>query len=200
MSWLALELYRRGMLKLGKFRLTSGLESPYYIDLRLMYSYPDLVEKLVEELTYFINFNEYDVIVGIATSGIVLATFLACRLRKPLSYVRIEKKMHGMQTLIEGVVSEKKCIIVDDVATTGGSIEHAFYAVKEAGGIPLAALVVVDREQGAREKIEKLGMKFYSYIRASDIFKHLYGEKLITEEQYRELLNYVSLFKSSTGK
>lgn len=191
MSWLAIELYKRGIIKLGKFRLTSGLESPYYIDLRQLYSYPDIVEKLVDELILLTDFGEYEALVGIATSGIVLASFIACKVKKPLSYVRIEKKAHGTQALVEGDVRGKRCIIIDDVATTGGSIEHAYNAVKEAGGIPIAALVVVDREQGARKLVEKLGMKFYSYLKASDIFKHLYEHKLVSEDQYKELINYI---------
>jgi orotate phosphoribosyltransferase len=200
MSWLARELYRLGMVRLGRFKLTSGLESPYYIDLRQMYSYPELIEKLVNELLSLINFEEYDVVVGIATSGMVIASFLACKLRKPLSYVRIEKKAHGTQALVEGNVKGKKCVIIDDVATTGGSIEHAFYSIKEVGGVPLAAMVIVDREQGAKEKVERLGVKFYSYIKASDIFKYLYEEKLVSEEQYREVLSYITSFKGSAGK
>ncbi|MEM1526245.1 MAG: orotate phosphoribosyltransferase [Ignisphaera sp.] len=192
MSWLAIELYKHGIIKLGRFRLTSGLESPYYIDLRQLYSYPDVVEKLVNELILLANLDEYEVLVGIATSGIVLASFIACKVKRPLSYVRIEKKAHGTQALVEGNVKGKRCIIIDDVATTGGSIEHAYHAVKEAEGIPTASLVVIDREQGAKKLVERLGMKFYSYLKASDIFKHLYEHKLVNEEQYKELLNYIS--------
>ncbi|MEM0002220.1 MAG: phosphoribosyltransferase family protein, partial [Desulfurococcaceae archaeon] len=129
MSWLAIELYKRGIIKLGKFRLTSGLESPYYIDLRQLYSYPDILEKLVDDLILLANFDEYEALVGIATSGIVLASFIACKVKKSLSYVRIEKKAHGTQALVEGDVRGKRCLIIDDVATTGGSIEHAYNAV-----------------------------------------------------------------------
>uniref|UniRef100_A0A7C2VPJ9 Orotate phosphoribosyltransferase n=1 Tax=Ignisphaera aggregans TaxID=334771 RepID=A0A7C2VPJ9_9CREN len=198
MSWLAVELYKREMVKLGRFKLTSGLESPYYIDLRQLYSYPDLVERLVDELIKKIDFSYYDTLVGVATSGIVLASFLACRLRKPLSYVRIERKMHGTQSLVEGIVSGKRCLIVDDVATTGGSIERACIAVKEAGGVPVATLVVIDREQGAREKVERLGLKFYSYMTASELFRHLYENKIIDEKQYNDILTYIARYKPST--
>ncbi|MEM4848614.1 MAG: phosphoribosyltransferase family protein, partial [Ignisphaera sp.] len=97
----------------------------------------------------------------------------------------------GTQALVEGNVRGKRCLIIDDVATTGGSIEHAYNAIKEAGGIPIAALVVVDREQGARRLVEGLGMKFYSYLKASDIFKHLYEHKFVSEDQYKELINYI---------
>lgn len=191
MSWLAIELYRRGMVKVGKFKLSSGLESPFYIDLRLLYSHPDLVEKIVNELITLVDIDRYDVIVGIATSGAILATFMACKLKKPLAYVRIEKKTYGTQALVEGLVSMRRCIIVDDVATTGSSIEHAYNAIKEVGGMPMAAIVVVDREQGARKRVEALGIKLYSYIKALDIFSHLYENGLIGKELYIEIVNHI---------
>lgn len=198
MSWLALELYKLGMLKLGKFKLTSGIDSPFYIDLRQLYSYPGIIEKLIDELQLLIDWNRYDVIVGIATSGMVLATFLACKLRKPLSYVRIERKAHGTQTLVEGVLSSKYCIIIDDVATTGGTIEYAYRAIKDARGMPITALVIVDREQGARNRVESLGLKFYSYITASEMFKYLYKNNFIDERQYIEIIEYIKKSKNSS--
>ncbi|MEM0310616.1 MAG: phosphoribosyltransferase family protein [Ignisphaera sp.] len=124
----------------------------------------------------------------------MLASFIACRLKKPLSYVRIDRKIHGTQSIVEGVVESKNCLIVDDVATTGGSIEHAYNAIKEVRGMPTAALVVVDREQGARKKIESLGMKFYSYINVSNIFKYLYEKGLIDTRTYDEVINYIKRF------
>jgi orotate phosphoribosyltransferase len=91
MSWLAIELHKHGMVKIGRFKLTSGLESPYYIDLRQLYSYPELRNRVVRELIERFEVIRYsDVIVGIATGGLALAAFIAAKLDKPLAYVRIE--------------------------------------------------------------------------------------------------------------
>jgi orotate phosphoribosyltransferase len=191
---IAIELLKKGMIKIGKFRLSSGLESPFYIDLRILYSYPELTEAIIDEILQRYDILRYDCIVGIATAGIAFASFLACKVRKPMSYVRIERKEHGTKVLVEGVVCNKTCIIVDDVATTGNSIEYAYRSIKEEGGHPLAALVIVDREQGARQRIEKLGLKFYRLYTAQEIFNELYKNGLIDTESFKNIIQYLKSF------
>lgn len=195
MQKIAVELLRRGMIRIGKFRLSSGLESPFYIDLRMLYSYPDLLKIIIDEVLHRYDISRYDCIVGIATSGIALASFLACRLSKPMSYVRIERKEHGTKGLVEGEVLNRTCIIVDDVATTGQSIEYAYNSVKREGGIPLAALVIVDREQGAKQKIEGLGLDFYRLYTASELFNELYESRVISYTDYSNVIEYLKTFK-----
>jgi|UniRef100_A0A7J3Z8U4 orotate phosphoribosyltransferase len=193
MSWLAIELYKCGMVKIGSFKLTSGLESPYYIDLRQLYSYPELRSRVVEELIErFEILKSSDVVVGIATSGLALAAFIAAKLNKPLAYVRIERKEHGSRSLIEGNVSGKTVVIVDDVATTGGSLEHAVTALKSLGAIPLAAVTVVDREQGARQRLKNIGIELYSLITSREIFEFLYSAKIIAAEDYERVISYIN--------
>jgi len=193
MSWLAIELYKCGMVKIGSFKLTSGLESPYYIDLRQLYSYPELRSRVVEELIErFEILKSSDVVVGIATSGLALAAFIAAKLNKPLAYVRIERKEHGSRSLVEGNVSGKTVVIVDDVATTGGSLEHAVTALKSLGAIPLAAVTVVDREQGARQRLKNIGIELYSLITSREIFEFLYSAKIIVAEDYERVISYIN--------
>lgn len=192
MSHIAIELYKRGMVKIGRFKLSSGLESPFYIDLRRLYSYPDLVEVVVEEVSRRINIDDYDAIVGIATSGLALASFIACRYRKPLAYVRIERKEHGTQSLVEGDVESKCVVIVDDVATTGKSIEHAYRALVNAKAYPRAAFVVVDREQGAKELLSSYGLKLHYIMTARELFQVLKDSGYIDEETYKAIMDYIA--------
>ncbi|ADM28202.1 orotate phosphoribosyltransferase [Ignisphaera aggregans DSM 17230] len=195
MSWLAIELYRKGMVKIGQFKLSSGLESPFYIDLRRLYSYPELMENIINMALNTINLDEYDGITGIATSGLVLASFIACRTKKPLSYVRLERKEYGTKSLVEGDVVSKKILIVDDVATTGSSIEYAYLAVKEQGGNPIGVFVVIDREQGARERLGRYGLRFYSLLTARELFDILRNEGYIDEEKYNEIIEYLKGYR-----
>ncbi|MEM1643823.1 MAG: orotate phosphoribosyltransferase [Desulfurococcaceae archaeon] len=192
MSWLPIELYKYGMIRFGRFKLTSGIDSPYYIDLRRLYSYPKLAKRVALEIIERFNVvREVDAIVGVATAGIPLATYIAALSEKPLAYIRSERKAHGMESLVEGDVAGRKTAIVDDVATTGGSIERAWNALTSAGSKPIAAIVIVDREQGARERLSRLGLKFFSLTTAREIFSELYKAGIIDESLLRELIEYM---------
>lgn len=191
MHWLSIELYSKGMIKFGEFKLSSGLISPYYVDLRRLYSYPELAQRIVKELIQLIPLNDIDVIAGIETAGIPLASFISCTTRKPLAYIRKEAKTHGTGNLIEGDVVGKKTMIVDDVVTTGSSLLRAINHVKNTGGLPTIAVVVVDREQGARELLEKHGVRLISLTTSREIFRDLHDAGILSLEMYHRLLDYV---------
>ncbi|MCD6340733.1 MAG: orotate phosphoribosyltransferase [Desulfurococcales archaeon] len=195
MSWLIKELYKLNMIKFGRFKLSSGIESPYYIDLRKLYSFPDLAYKVVRELINIIDAH-YECVVGIATAGIPLAAYISCIKRVPMGYVRIEHKNHGLKNIVEGVLEGKKVLVVDDVATTGRSILSAISVLRTVGAKVEAAAVIIDREQGARELLMSNGIKFYSLIRASEFFKILLMEGLINEKLYNNIIKYIEKSKA----
>ncbi|RLG61477.1 orotate phosphoribosyltransferase, partial [Candidatus Geothermarchaeota archaeon] len=148
------ELYFRKIILFGDFKLTSGLTSPYYIDLRSVYSYPDLFKEIIDYYIFKIDDfkDDVDVIAGIESGSIAIAAVLGYILDKPMIYIRKEPKKIGMMKLIEGVLNEgDKVVIVDDVATTGGSIARGVKAIREAGGYIDRAIIFIDRLQGARE-------------------------------------------------
>lgn len=191
MRWLSRELYLRGMIRIGEFKLSSGITSPYYIDLRRIYSYPDLINSIVDEVIKIAPLDEVEVIAGIETAGIPLASYISCVTRKPLAYIRKEAKTHGTGQLIEGEVSGRKIMIVDDVVTTGSSLLRAINRVRESGGLPVTALVIVDREQGARKLLETHGVKLVSLITARQIFNDLREEGLIDRHTLQRILEYI---------
>ncbi len=188
---IARKLYEIGAVRIGSFKLSSGKVSPYYLDLRIALSEPSIVQSVAEQLREAASDIQHDVVVGVATAGIAWAAILAFLENKPLAYVRSEKKGYGLGKLVEGLVSGKKALIVDDVATTGGSVLRAASAVKEAGGEPVAVLVIIDREEGARSSVESQGLKFKSLIRASELFKALMDEELISGKDYSLVMNYI---------
>ena len=192
MQSLALELYRLGMVRFGRFRLTSGAESPYYIDLRPLPSYPEVFRKVALRMAALLEGYNYDYIVGVATGGVPLATAVALMAGKPMGYVRPEAKTHGTGRRLEALVEGRRVAIIDDVATTGGSLAATVEAVREGGGEPIIAVVVVDREQGAAERIRGLGVEFVQLLKASQLFAELCAAGIIGEDRYLELLRYVS--------
>lgn len=193
---LAKKLYGEGIILFGKFKLTSGIESPYYIDLRKALSKPSLLREIVEAYKNVIEkIPGVDVIVGIETGSIPWAAILAYILNKPLAYVRKKPKEHGAMKLIEGEIDKgKHAIVVDDVSTTGGSLLRATRILRENGVKTEYAIVFVDREQGAKRNLEKENVKLISIFTVTELLKYIKDLGLISETKYREIMDYVRGF------
>lgn len=186
---LARLLVKTGALQLGEFTLTSGLQSPIYIDLRRLPSYPD-VFRTVLVLLYTTSLEaDHDVVVGVATAGIVWATGLALYSGKPMAYVRSGRKQHGLGRQVEGLVEEKRVLVVDDVATTGGSLAAAVEALRSAGAQPRYALVIVDREQGARERLQAMDVELLRVATLRGILRAAVEEGLVAREDAQRVID-----------
>lgn len=169
-------ILKENSIILGKIKLSSGKESNYYIDARLTTLHPEglyLVGKIfLDEILRDPDIQAVggptmgaDPIVG---SIIILSHQANHSLRGFL--VRKEEKQHGTGKLIEGNVEPgDRVAIVEDVATTGGSILKAIDAVKNAGADVKKVLVVVDREEGARDKLENMGYEFFSIFGVGEL-------------------------------
>ncbi|MEM3832775.1 MAG: orotate phosphoribosyltransferase [Thermoprotei archaeon] len=162
-------MYETNSVKFGKFKLSSGKESNVYIDLRNALSYVKLREIIVRMMMHVVKTLDYDIVVGVATGGLPWASLLAYEERKPLSYVRESKKEHGTEHLIEGRVNNMKCLIIDDVATTGRSLLNAVSVVRNHGGSVLYALVIVDRNEGAKKVLLDANVELKSVLSLDDI-------------------------------
>jgi len=181
------------LLKFGKFKLTSGLESPYYIDLRLAPSYPKLFEEIADELVNAIaeNAGEFDKVAGVELAGIPLSTLVAYKLRRPLVYVRKSRKEHGTGGRVEGVLKRgDKIILVDDVLTTGGTLASAVLALRDEGASVEETVVFVDRMQGGVDELGRLGVKVIKVYDVLSLFSELFEIGLIDLESLEEVRAY----------
>ncbi len=162
------DLIREKSLIIGDFTLSSGKKSTYYIDGK-MTSFDSEGAFLIGQLM----FDEIAKLpvkidsVGGPTIGadpLVTGIGITAYLNKKslgLFVVRKDSKKHGTQKSIEGNFKNgDRVVIVEDVMTTGRSLLRAVDAVEESGGIVEAVVVVVDRQQGGKEAIEKRG---YTY-------------------------------------
>src|SRR4030066_138138 len=157
-------LYKIDALKFGLFKLTSGKVSPYYIDLRIIPSFPDAFRDIcnfyAEQITTQIGLNNFDRIAGIPIAGIPFASQIAYNLKKPFLYVRKGIKLHGRERRVEGILfSGEQVLLIDDLVTTGLTLQNAAEAVRAEGGIVTEAVAFLDREEGGRQLLEKNGIK-----------------------------------------
>ncbi len=176
-------LIRRKMLRFGDFLLTSGKRSSIYVDLRPLPSFPEEFRLLAEEISDGIGEGDAG-ICGVAVGGLPLATAVSMILSRPLIYVRKEKKEHGTMSKLEGEVNMERYVVIDDVATTGGSLLRAVRTVRERGADVVDAWVVIDRVQGARESLEKEGVRLNSLATLPDIVRAIYEDLSDKERSY----------------
>ncbi len=174
MNEIAEILRRANCVKIGRFILSSGGESTIYIDLRAILSHPVEFKTLAELCAQSVKGIDFEIVAGVESSGIPLATALALIMEKPMMYVRKEAKFHGTQKLIEGdFLPGLRALVLDDVATTGSSLERAVSALRSEGLVIEDAFVVVDREEGARERLARLGVRLTSMITLSQLISIL---------------------------
>ncbi|AAK40926.1 orotate phosphoribosyltransferase [Saccharolobus solfataricus] len=183
-------LLERKLLLIGSFVLTSGKVSPYYLDLRPLPNYPEFYD-IVNQAIKKAKDIPHDIIVGIATGGVPLSAFIACNLKEPMGYIRIEKKGHGTNRTLELDVKGKRVLLVDDVATTGVSIEKATLEILNGGGKVSDALVIIDRQEGASQRLEKLGVKLHSLFKISEILDELLKSDKLKDNEKKSILDYL---------
>ena len=180
-------LYEKKIIRFGDFTLASGKQSPYYIDLRLVPSYPIYYRKMIKGLQNIIaedvGFENFHSLVSVPTGGLVVAASLAIEIVKPIIYVRKEAKEHGTGKAVEGVTcQDMKLLMIEDVVTSGGSVINAIKSIKDEKMQVTDAYAVVDRMEGATEALQAEGVKLHSLLTIKQIAESLFEQKLITED------------------
>jgi orotate phosphoribosyltransferase len=185
-------LFKLDAVKFGVFKLTSGKASPYYIDLRVIPSFPDAFKEIcdlyAENITNQIGLKNFDRIAGIPLAGIPFASQIAYNLKKPFLYVRKGIRLHGRERRVEGIlVSGDRVLLIDDLLTTGLTLKTAADAVRAEGGIVTEAIVFLDREEGGRQLVEKNGIKLHALMKISEIANTLYEMGAIDKESLKTI-------------
>jgi orotate phosphoribosyltransferase len=141
----------------GKFELRSGLTSSIYLDKYRFESDPILLRAVIEELEALLP-KKYDKLAGLELGGIPLATGLSLKTGKKCLYVRKVAKPYGTRNLVEGGFTPgETVVIVEDVITTAGQVCQSVKQIRELGLVVDHATCVLDRQQGGKENLARIG-------------------------------------------
>jgi orotate phosphoribosyltransferase len=193
-----------GCLKFGSFKIKSGAISPYYIDLARLLAAPKqlctIADAAAEQAKKIVSVNDINKLASIELKGALIVPSIACKLDLPCIIVRKEEKAYGVTGRIAGADVEKgdRILFFDDVISEGLSKIEGIKPLQELGGVVNDFLVVVNREQGGKENLEKRGFRVHALAKVSDLVKSLCG-KYISKKQADEVLDYVKGFQAVTS-
>ena len=174
-----LELIKDLAVVRGRVTLSSGKEADYYLDLRRVTldhrSAPLVGDVVLDLLEAHDLLDKVDAVGGLTMGADPVGTAVMHRSvvrGTPLDsfVVRKEAKKHGMSRRVEGPdVAGKRVVAVEDTSTTGGSVLTAVEALKEAGAEVVAVAVVMDRDTGAKERVEATGIPYLTALTTADL-------------------------------
>ena len=193
----AIFLHQDDIIKFGDFTLASGKKSSYYIDLRLVASFPHIFRKMIKNLQKLVSektgLDNFDSLVSVPTGGLVIGSALAIETVKPLIYVRDKPKDYGTTKSIEGkIFSGMKVALIDDVITTGNSVINGIKQLKDAGLSISDVYVIINRLEGANNALELEEVNLYQLTDVLEITKILFQEKLVSKEILDKINNQIS--------
>jgi orotate phosphoribosyltransferase len=196
--WLAEALWRLGAVQFGEFTLgRTAVRSPIYINMRKLIGYPDAMLRAADvihaEITALQAMRHpqvapFDLVAGVPLGGLHIATAYSLRAGVPMVYLHPDK---GKAT-IEGVYSHgQTAIIMDDLVTGGGSIAETAASLRDAGLLVRDAFVLLDRQQGARERLKAEGVNLRAALTLQVMLNYLMSSGHIEEEWYRRSMAYL---------
>jgi orotate phosphoribosyltransferase len=193
----AIFLHQNDIIKFGDFTLASGKKSSYYIDLRLVASFPHIFRKMTKNLQKLVSektgLDNFDSLVSVPTGGLVIGSALAIETVKPLIYVRDKPKDYGTTKSIEGkIFSGMKVVLIDDVITTGNSVINGIKQLKDAGLSISDVYVIINRLEGASNALKLEEVNLYQLTDVLEIATILFQEKLVSKEILDKINNQIS--------
>jgi uridine monophosphate synthetase len=192
LSALADGLLSAGCIKFGEFTLKSGLKSPIYIDLRRIITYPKLLQQIAEAYLPVLHPLSFDRIAGLPYAAIPIATAISLQGNYPMIYPRKEVKTYGTKAEIEGDFhAGETVVVIDDLATTGGSKFEAIEKLTAVGLKVKDVVVFVDRQSGAKESLEQAGYSMHSVLSITQLLDYYESTGKVEKDKIEETRKFL---------
>jgi uridine monophosphate synthetase len=166
-------LLAAGCVKFGSFTLKSGLQSPIYLDLRQLVSHPALLVEVARAYVRLLKGLEFDHLAALPYAALPIGTAVSLAGGWPMIYPRREVKAYGTGAEIEGAYRPgERVVVIDDLATTGGSKFEAIEKLAAAGLDIEDVVVLIDRQSGAAEALATAGYKLHAIMTLTQMIDH----------------------------
>ena len=193
LSSLADSLLSAGCIKFGDFTLKSGLHSPIYIDLRRIITYPKLLAQIAEAYLPILHLLSFTRIAGLPYAAIPIATAISLAGNYPMIYPRKEVKSYGTKAEIEGEYrAGETVVVIDDLATTGGSKFEAIEKLTGAGLVVKDVVVLVDRQSGAKESLAQAGYAMHAVLTINEMLDYWEANGKVAKDKIEATRKFLS--------
>lgn len=188
-----LECYKLGIIKFGRFTLKSGIESPFYVDLRPLASDPKILKSLANYLLDMLPLDNFDLICGVPYAALPMATAMSLESYIPLIIKRKEAKDYGTKKMIEGIYQKgQNCLLVEDVITSGKSLVETIAEVEQEDIKVSDIVVVLDREQGGKQLLESKGFHVHTLFTISEVCEILKDENELSADDIQRIKDFLA--------
>ena len=190
---LAQDLIASQCVRFGQFKLKSGVMSPIYLDLRRLVAYPKTLRRVAKAYASKLSELKFDRLAGIPYAALPIATAIALEMDRPMIYPRREVKDYGTKALIEGeYVAGETIVVIDDLATTGGSKIEAIQKLEENGLKVRDSVVLIDRGQGAGSMLAEAGYQLHAVATLTDLLAEWLRAGFISQVQFDEVTAFLA--------
>lgn len=187
-----LECYKLGIIKFGRFTLKSGIESPFYVDLRPLASDPKILKNLANYLLDMLPLDNFDLICGVPYAALPMATAMSLESYIPLIIKRKEAKEYGTKKMIEGIYQKgQNCLLVEDVITSGKSLIETIAEIEQEDIKVADIVVVLDREQGGKQLLESRGYRVHTLFNISEVCNILQENGDLCDDEVQRINDFL---------